>query len=254
MNGKGTLLLVDDDPAILLTVGDKLQHAGYEVVRAASAEQALVRLETITPQVVVLDISMPGAGGLSFIKSISGHDGKLLYPVLVFTARAELDEFFEKTSVDGFISKTCEPAELIREVERVIAARKKADTAAKPRSAKWKILIAEDDPSISAALGRSMSGGGHEVAVVASGYEVLEQAVMMKPDVILLKCVLPNLSGQAAAGVLAGMPNAKTIPVILYDETGVYKPDTRHPNVRRFVASNAAGDLRKAVEGLLAQT
>lgn len=123
------ILLIDDDPAVLLTVGDRLRLEGYEVAKAASGDQALIVLRSDPPDLIVLDITMPGMTGLAFLKRISMPDGRPRYPVLVFTARSNMEPFFTDIPVEGFLAKTADPQRLVDEI-RLILDRTRIRTAA----------------------------------------------------------------------------------------------------------------------------
>lgn len=121
MTQPAKILLIDDDPAVLLTVGDRLRLEGYEVIKAAGGDQALNMLRTDTPDLIVLDITMPGMTGLAFMKRISMPDGRPRYPILVFTARSNMEPFFSDMAVEGFLAKTAEPQRLMDEIRRILA-------------------------------------------------------------------------------------------------------------------------------------
>ena len=73
-----SVLLVDDDTSLLVTLSDFLKFEGYHVVTADSGEEALRRLEEIRPDLIILDMSMPGMGGVGFLKAISSSGGRLI--------------------------------------------------------------------------------------------------------------------------------------------------------------------------------
>lgn len=245
---KGTILLVDDDPAILLSVGDQLQFEGYEVVKAQSAEQALERLKKVAPDLIILDISMPGIGGMAFLKQISQVAGEMRFPVLVFTARAELDQFFAHTGVNGFLSKTTDPETLIREVNHIVAKRSEAAPLPAGTTRRPRIMIAEDDPERGERFSHYFIRHGYEVQNVTNSYTVIEKAILYNPDVLLLKYIMPHVNGPAIAAMLGSMPSTQKIPVILYDESGVHDTGSKYTNVRTFIPSGDASALLKAVE------
>lgn len=115
-----TVMLVDDDPNILLNVGDSLRFHGYDIVSAESAEEAINRIYDVTPDLIILDMSMPGIGGMAFLKAVSAPGGGLQYPVLVFTAQPSSALFLASTGIEGFLPKTTEPDMLLREVDRIV--------------------------------------------------------------------------------------------------------------------------------------
>ena len=245
MSDTGKILLVDDDPAVLLTVGDRLRLEGYEVLKAASGDQALGVLRSETPNLIILDITMPGMTGLAFLKKVSMPDGRPRYPVLIFTARSNMQPFFSETSVEGFLAKTSDPQRLIDEIRRILdKTRKGASTS---HTGRRRLLIVEDDSRIAAQLGTFFRSAGFET-ITLSDSEGLNAAVAeRKPEVVLLKEVLPHHNGRAAAVALAQSPAGKNVRVIVYDTSGIHKPDARFPNVDRFVPSHSPADLLKAI-------
>lgn len=120
MGAKGTILLVDDDPAIRLAVADRLEYEGYTVVEAATAEQALRVVDDLRPDLTILDMNMPGMGGLGFLRETSRGTGKVRHPVLVFSARPDLNTVLADLGVGGILSKLASPKALLVEVERII--------------------------------------------------------------------------------------------------------------------------------------
>ncbi len=254
-DSKGMILLVDDDPAILLSVGDQLQFEGYEVVKAESAEQALERLKKLKPDLIILDISMPGIGGMAFLKQISQVAGTMKYPVLVFTARAELDQFFAHTGVNGFLSKTTDPETLLKEIDHIMAKRNTPGSALAAGAAasgrRMRVMIAEDDARECEHLVNYFTRYGYEANGVSNSYAVIETAVTHSPDVILLKYIMPHVNGPAIAAMLGSMPSTQKIRVVLYDGSGVHDGAATYTNVRSFVGSADDDALLKAVENTL---
>jgi CheY-like chemotaxis protein len=114
------ILFVDDDANLRLVLSDFLKFEGFTVAVANSGEDALEKLPELNPNLIILDMSMPGIGGLEFLKRISDKSGKPRFPVLVLTARANMRNLFDDMHVDGFMSKPCEPQELISEIDRIL--------------------------------------------------------------------------------------------------------------------------------------
>jgi len=211
------ILLVDDERHLLMAVKNFLAFEQFDVHTAKSGEDALKVLETLEPDIIVLDISMPGMGGVGFLKRISDSQGVPRYPVLVLTARSTLREFFETVQVDGFLEKPCDEAELLANIRRILARRTAAPDAGS--SGPKRVLLAEDDVRIANRLSDALSKKGYEVQVVQSGPDVLEKATTLHPSVIVMKDILPRLNGSAVASLLNVMTSVSMIPVVLYDET-----------------------------------
>jgi DNA-binding response OmpR family regulator len=141
--GKGkTILLVEDEEHLCVTVSDFLTFKGYAVEVARSGEEALERLESLTPDLIILDISMPGIGGMGFLQRMSRGSGESP-PVLILTARANLQSFFDGLDVAGFVSKPCEKGLLLKQIQRILG----DDAPARESAAAGKevhVLLGED--------------------------------------------------------------------------------------------------------------
>jgi len=251
------ILLIDDDPAILMTVGDRLALEGYGVVKAASAREGLDAVARTPPDLIILDISMPGTSGLAMLKDLTDANGTLRYPVLVLTARANMEEFFAQTNVDGFVAKASDPNQLLREVRRVLAKREtKANEASRPPAAVREassalVIVVEDDPQTLRRIEDAFADAGYLVLGVRDPRTVVEAALQRRPDLLLVKMILPHMNGSVIATTLAELPNLARTPLILYDDTGLHQHDLTHRNVKAFVTSSSPQLLLRQAAAVL---
>ncbi len=87
------VLVVDDEESIVSAFTETLELDGYETMPASSAEQGLRLLdEGLRPDAVMLDLRMPGMGGLGFLLSLRAHPERRMIPVAVVTADTHLDD------------------------------------------------------------------------------------------------------------------------------------------------------------------
>ena len=246
MNETARILLIDDDPSVLLAVGDQLRMEGYEVALAESGDQALQLLRTLAPDLIILDIGMPGMTGLAFLKKISGPDCRPRYPVLIFTARANMERFFTDVAVEGFLAKTSDPSRLLEEVQRITLKRRSGPgTDIKQR--RRRVLIIENDPRSNARLSSCFSAAGYETVTLPDTAGLIEAIQAKHPDVLLIREILPGVTGSAVAANLAPFTTASGIAVVLYDNSNLHKPNTKFANVSKFVPTDAPPDLLRAV-------
>lgn len=248
-NTKKTILLIDDDTSLLVTLSDFLRFEGYDVTTADSGEQGLKRLETLEPDLIILDMSMPGMGGIGFLKEISVAD-KPKHPVLVLTARANMAEFFADVDVDGFVAKPCAPEDLLMEVGRILFLRSGHDDQASDPGTPSKVLLGEDDAMVAARIEKHLADAGWLVSLVEHGPEMIEQAILQRPDAILIKQILSKMNGDAVADMLQAMPNARSIPVVLYDDSGQVTADARPRGVTQVVLSSDPDALLAALRAV----
>lgn len=247
-SGKGSILLVDDDPGILLTVGDQLQLEGYAVTRADSGRKGLAALQEIRPDLIILDMNMPESGGLAFLNNISRPNGVANYPVLILTARANMERFVAETDVAGFVAKGTKPETLLLEVSRIMSASGKGGVVS---PAVKRVLIAEDDVEIAGAVASCFRDDGFSVMCTSSGYDLIEGAVLQRPGYVLLKQALPHMSGSSVASMLSTMPRTQSIRVVCYGVQDVSGQVGKNPHVSIFVPGNKPADLLNAIRGLI---
>jgi two-component system, OmpR family, response regulator MprA len=84
------VLVVEDDPSVRALIRTILEDEALEVVLAGDGDEGLRLAQTVDPQVVLLDVMMPGLGGPEVIERLRGQDGSLPFAVLVVTGAAEV--------------------------------------------------------------------------------------------------------------------------------------------------------------------
>ena len=99
------LLVIDDDVAVVSVLRTILTDEGFDVLTADSGFRGLEILQEATPDLIILDLKMPGMSGMGFLNEILGADGKPKYPVLVLTAHGTMSGFFQNIDIDGFMLK-----------------------------------------------------------------------------------------------------------------------------------------------------
>jgi DNA-binding NarL/FixJ family response regulator len=114
------VMVVDDHPMWRDAVERDLQAAGFDVVAvAADGNQAIARFRAARPQVVVLDLQIPGPSGVEVTADVLGHDPSAR--VLILSASGEQDDVLEavKAGATGYLVKSASRSELVDAVRRV---------------------------------------------------------------------------------------------------------------------------------------
>jgi len=117
--GNVCILFVDDDPNQREMYRRRLERQGYEVNLAESADTAVERLRAQRPQVVVLDIAMPGRDGLSALQEFLDIDPSV--PVIIHTAYPGYAENFLSWAADAYIEKSANIDPLITAIEDAVS-------------------------------------------------------------------------------------------------------------------------------------
>jgi CheY-like chemotaxis protein len=118
----GHVLIVDDNPINLKLASEILLAAGYTVVGAGDAEQALMLLATILPDLILMDISLPGMDGLSLTRIIKA-DARLRHvAVVALTAFAMQgdDRKAADAGCDGYITKPIDTRRFVEQVSAIL--------------------------------------------------------------------------------------------------------------------------------------
>ena len=116
------LLVVDDDPSLLLAVSETLRAEGYEVVTARRGSEAMVRVAESLPDLIISDIRKPGMDGYALARNLRSAPRTRLVPIVFLTAKDDLADRITgfRTGVDAYITKPFESEELIAIVKNIL--------------------------------------------------------------------------------------------------------------------------------------
>lgn len=116
------LLVVDDDPGLLLAVSDTLRAEGYDVATARRGADALVRVAETLPDLIISDIRMPGMDGYQLVRNLRSNARTRLVPIVFLTAKDETADRIQgfRTGVDAYITKPFESEELAAIVAAIL--------------------------------------------------------------------------------------------------------------------------------------
>ncbi len=110
------ILLVDDEESIHLLYRDVLEEAGYEVHSALSGDEALNTLDILKPDLVILDINMPGISGIDTLRAMK--EKHPIMPVILSTAYNEYKQDLSSWASDDYIVKSADLTELLAAVKK----------------------------------------------------------------------------------------------------------------------------------------
>ncbi|MBS3124865.1 response regulator [Candidatus Woesearchaeota archaeon] len=112
-----TIMIVDDEADIRETIKTILEREGYNTILAIDGDDCLKKLETVKPNLILLDIMMPGTPVRDIVKKIKGI--KIVYCSAVRTSDAEREQLLSNGNIIDFIQKPFDINELIKKVKKM---------------------------------------------------------------------------------------------------------------------------------------
>lgn len=120
---KKKVLVVDDDLTLRRMVTSRLENKNYEVITASNGAEALEKIKEENPNLMILDVLMPGMTGYDLIKKMKNLPARLRnIPVILVTGKGSMKDFFEQWEVYSIFQKPFDGALLVAKVEEAIGA------------------------------------------------------------------------------------------------------------------------------------
>ena len=114
------VLVVDDDEGLLETLHDLLEMEGYSVVLAHNGVEALDKLETLKPAVILLDLRMPRMGGATFAREVHQRGNLRSLYIIVMTANLDAHKTAAAIGANDFLAKPFDVDELLEKIEHAL--------------------------------------------------------------------------------------------------------------------------------------
>ncbi len=166
-----TILVVDDDPYIQEALGDRLESLGYRVSRASDGQQALQLIDHQDPQMVFLDIEMPGMKGLDVLREIRKREKD--FPVVMITAYGSIDLAVEamKEGAYDFIPKPFKANHIALVVEKAMERqrlRREKEVLSEEVDKRYR-LVAGNSTKLNAAIGAAKKAAASKSTILLLG-------------------------------------------------------------------------------------
>jgi two-component system, OmpR family, alkaline phosphatase synthesis response regulator PhoP len=208
------ILVVDDEESILKVVDYALSQAGYTVRTAGEAEGAESALKEFRPDLVILDVMLPGKSGLDIARDIRATSN---VPIIMLSAKGdEVDRILGlEFGADDYVTKPFSPRELVSRVKAIL--RRVSGSAVDPRACIQVGRLAIDDTS------RQVSVDGEPVHLTSSEYGILMLLARHPGKAFSRQAILAALWDESPVG------DERAIDVHIHNMREKLEPDPKTP-------------------------
>ncbi|WP_445245612.1 response regulator [Microcoleus sp. OTE_8_concoct_300] len=205
----GTVLVVDDDPLSRDLIERALSRQGLHIEVADSGEQALRLAKKLRPDVITLDVIMPGMDGWTVLSALKADPELASIPVILLSFVGNKSLGFALGASD-YLTKPVDGKRLAALLNKY---RRDQDCVAS-NNLTGQILIVEDDVATRKILRRILEKQGWAVTEADSGRAALEKLEIARPHLILLDLMLPDMDGFELIGELRKSHSRDPIPIV----------------------------------------
>jgi signal transduction histidine kinase/CheY-like chemotaxis protein len=198
-----TVLVIDDDPTACELMARGLSKENFKVVTAPTGEEGLKVARELRPDVITLDVLMPGMDGWAVLRSLKSDPDLCEIPVIMITMMDD-KEMGHTLGAADFLPKPIERDRLVSTLRKF-----------RHKPGNSPVLIVEDDPDIREMMRRALEQDGWIVLEAENGKVALQKVEEKKPDLILLDLMMPEMDGFEFVTALRKNQAWSAIPVVV---------------------------------------
>ena len=219
---KKIILLVDDDPTLSEVIKKRIEDEGYICLWEKDGDMGLSTLKSVRPNLLLLDIIMPKISGNQVLEAISADSSLMSIPIMVISNSGEPTEIQRILGLgvrDFIIKAHFSPEEVVEKIKGLIGlpdSEKSTVGGGKKIPQDTKILIVEDDATLSYIASERFRFAGYQVFTAMSGPEGINMAREIHPDIVLLDVIMPEMSGFEVLSKMKQDGEIKDITVVIF--------------------------------------
>ncbi|MDT8375460.1 MAG: response regulator [Mariprofundaceae bacterium] len=244
-----TVLIVEDEDAAAELMRLQLETDGYQTMRAASAEEALKMLSDTKPDLITLDLIMPGMDGWELLDRLKQDAALSRIPVVIVSIVADEKRGFSLGAAH-VLQKPVRKEALL------------ASIAGIGLGMSCSVLVVDDDPKAVELVSRHLESSGYTAIRAYGGDEAISFARQERPDLIILDLMMPEVTGFDVVKALNASEATANIPIIILTAKAITEEDRKTLNggvlkiVRKSDFNHGAfiNEVRRATVKLAART
>jgi signal transduction histidine kinase/DNA-binding response OmpR family regulator len=238
------VLVVDDEKATRELIARGLEKEGFRLMAAASGEEALQLARERKPDVISLDVVMPGMDGWMVLRALKADPLTAPIPVVMVSMLDDRD-IGHALGASDYLTKPFDRQKLVAALRRY-----RRDGTQRP------VLVVEDDAPTREVIKRALERDGWAVSEADNGRRGLQSVARHVPDLIVLDLMMPEMDGFEFVAELRKSESGRKIPVVVVTSKEITEDDQRRLNghVRRvlhkgsFSREELSLELRRALE------
>ena len=222
------ILVVEDNPINLKLVSEVLEFECYDILKAVDAEAAQAVLAATLPDLILMNIALPGMDGLTLTRKLKAEErtrGIRIVALTAFAMKGDDQKAFD-AGCDGYITKPIDTRTLPGLVAGFLAR-----ASGQSRRSRMKILVIEDHVAELNLANVVLSTAGHDVSTAETAEQAIAAIKKERPQLILLDLELPGMDGLTLARKLKADPDMRDIHIVAV----TFHPE-RHPKAAALAA------------------
>jgi PAS domain S-box-containing protein len=175
------ILVVDDDAHIRRFLHQELEGEGYSISEANDGIEALKRVKERRPDLILLDVMMPGINGFDVAAVLKSDPVTMDIPIIILSIIEDLERGY-RVGVDRYLTKPVDTDALLGEIGALIAR----------GPSRKKVMVVDENASTMETLTTALAARGYSVVNACCGGECLEKAALERPDMIIIDALLSD--------------------------------------------------------------
>ena len=237
------ILVIDDEADIREIVRLYLAEEGFKVIEAGNGQDGILTAQREKPDLIILDIMMPGINGFEVAKHLKDDPNTHNIPIIILSVLAQDSQY--RHGILDYISKPFRQEELVGIIKKVFE-------KVKGRPNKKSVLIVDDDPDIVDIIAICLKDNNIVPEKAYNGLDALENIKTKNVDLILLDINMPGMNGFEVIKQLKLNKKTCDIPIVVLTGTYISEDDKKHGltlGVAKYLTKPfSADDLTKEIK------
>jgi CheY-like chemotaxis protein len=206
-SGQPLALVIEDYPATHKLLVDWLSEAGLATASAFDGESGLLQARNLHPRLILLDLQLPKLDGWQVLTALKQDSATASIPVVIVTATEE-HEPPSDLAVQEFFVKPLGREDFFRRLRAV-----QPDLFDRTRP--LTVLVVDDEPADRKLLSDLLAAEGGQVLTAGNGQEAVEHLQRVRPDLVVLALMMPEMDGFRVVEAIRGRPDCQDVPILV---------------------------------------